>query len=98
MTDVQLVAFMVTMATATFLTRFLPFLLPKSLAESKFVYVANRILPPAILTLLVMYLLKDTKLVGWVNGLPEILTLVVLIVLHTLKRNALLSILVGTVL
>ncbi|MEI8027919.1 MAG: AzlD domain-containing protein [Pseudomonadota bacterium] len=98
MTDLQIVFFIATMSTATFLTRGLPFLLPKSATQSKFVQIGNRILPPAILTLLVMYSLKNTHLTSGQSALPAILALAAVIIVHIIKRNALLSILVGTAL
>ena len=91
-----LLLFIATMGTATFLTRVAPFFLPHSVAEKSSVRIANQILPPAILTLLVIYSLKDTTYRSPPHGFPELLALSAVAAVHLWRRNALMSIFVGT--
>ena len=92
----HLFLFVVTMSVATFLTRIAAFLLPQSVAEMSAIKVANQILPPAILTLLVMYSLKDANYSSTPYGIPELASLGAVLAIHLWRRNALLSILFGT--
>ena len=92
------------MATATFLTRAAPFLgscwLRRSgradRRHSEWIDRLSRNLPPAILVVLVIYCLKDVRLTVPPYGLPPLLALATCIGLHVWKRNALLSIVSGT--
>ena len=89
----------VTVATlVTMLTRFLPFLIfrgDKKLPES-IVYL-GKVLPYAIMGMLVVYCLKDVKFLQAPFGIPELLGCAAVALLHIWKRNSLLSIGVGTV-
>ena len=57
----------------------------------------GRVLPPAIIGMLVIYCLKDTVITSAPFGLPELIAGVMVVLLQAWKRNALLSILCGTV-
>ena len=83
-------------ALATQITRWTPFLLfsgDKKLP--KVVEDLGRLLPPAMMGLLVVYSLRSTDLLGGSHGIPEAVAVTAL--LHLWRRNTLLSILVGTV-
>ena len=54
-------------------------------------------LPPAIIGMLIIYCLKDTVITSAPFGLPELIAGVMVVLLQAWKRNALLSILCGTV-
>lgn len=95
---VELFAFILAMASATALTRFLPFWLPGRWLDNAFVRTLKTGLPAVILLLLVVYSLKDTPLAAAPWGLPELVSLAVVLGLHLWRRNALLSIGVGTAL
>jgi branched-subunit amino acid transport protein AzlD len=56
------------------------------------------VLTPAIIGMLVVYCLKNTKILEAPYGIPELISVVTVAVLHIWKRNNLLSIGVGTVL
>lgn len=87
------VATIVTMAT-----RFLPFLIFRGDKKTPDIIVyLGKVLPCAIMGMLVIYCLKDVSFLRWPHGIPEILGCAVVAVLHLWKRNSLLSIGVGTV-
>ena len=62
-------------------------------------YIAylGRVLPYAIMGMLVVYCLKDISLLSKPFGMPEIISCVVVAALHVWKRNSLFSIGGGTV-
>lgn len=55
------------------------------------------VLPAAVMGLLVVYSLKDVTLWTYPHGLPELLAILALVVIHLVKRNMLLSIATGTI-
>jgi branched-subunit amino acid transport protein AzlD len=56
----------------------------------------GKVLPPAIIGMLVIYCLKDVSLVQAPHGLPELIAAACVVGLQAWKRNSLLSILAGT--
>ena len=86
-------------AITTFATRVTPFLLfPKGKEIPKMIQYLGKVLTPAIIGMLVIYCLKNTKILGAPYGIPELISVVTVAALHIWKRNNLLSIGVGTVL
>ena len=82
----------------TMTTRFLPFLLfPEGKQPPAFIRYLGTVLPSAVIGLLVIFCLKDAVFTSW-HGLPEILGILSVGVLHKWKHNILLSIAGGTVL
>lgn len=81
------------MSVVTFFTRALPFLLfDRGDHPPKIVLYLGKVLPPAIIAMLIVYCLKGvtfTSLGGW---LPALLAGVTAILLHVWKGNDLLSI------
>lgn len=96
MNDLQLFISVMVMALATILTRFLPFVLfPDHKPIPPFVtFLANR-LPFASLGMLLVYALKDVRLDLAPFGLYELISLVIITLVHSKKGNTLLSISVG---
>ena len=87
---------MVVLGTAV--TRFLPFLLfPAGRPTPKYVQYLGKVLPAAVFGLLVVYSLKDVSILTGSHGIPELISIVLVIVLHVWKRQMLLSIAGGTV-
>lgn len=74
---------------ATFLTRALPFWLFKKRTPKK-IEQLGKVLPPAVLGLLVIYSLREQ------HGLKELIAVLVVVLTHQLKHNFFLSILLGT--
>ena len=84
-------------AFGTMLTRFLPFFLfPESKEPPGAILYLGRVLPPAMMGLLVVYCLKNVSVVKSPHGVPELIAIGVIVVLHKIKRNTLLSIGGGT--
>ncbi|MCH5275176.1 MAG: AzlD domain-containing protein [Lachnospiraceae bacterium] len=84
------------MAVCTMLLRFLPFIL-FSKNTPKFVLYLGEVLPYAVIAMLVVYCLKGIDFLGGDHGLPEIISVLFVILLHKWRHNTLLSILGGTI-
>ena len=84
------------MALVTVFLRFLPFLVFRK-RTPKYITYLGRVLPPAIIGMLVIYCLKDVDFLSAPFGLPELLGCAIVACLHIWKRNSLLSIGLGTV-
>ena len=83
---------------ATMLTRFLPFLIfPAGRPTPKYVQYLGRVLPSAVFGLLIIYCLTNVSIFTGSRGLPELIAIVLVILLHLWKRQMLLSIAGGTV-
>ena len=93
------IAAIAVMAVVTFLTRALPFLLfDRGESPPKIVLYLGRVLPPAIIAMLIIYCLRGVSFAapgGWV---PQLLCVAVVAGLHLWKHNNLLSIFGGTIL
>lgn len=85
------------MALVTAMLRFLPFLVFKKRTPAYIVYL-GRVLPAALIGMLVVYCLKDVRFASASHGLPELLAALAVVLLQAWKRNSLLSILAGTLL
>ena len=82
----------------TMLTRFLPFLVFGGGKETtKYIQYLGKILPAAVFGLLVVYCLKDVSVLSGSHGIPEAISILVVVFLHLWKRQMLLSIAGGTV-
>lgn len=81
----------------TMVTRFLPFLIfPEGKEPPEFIQYLGKVLPYAVIGLLVIYCLKDVLGSG-TYGIPEFLAIVFIVLLHRWKKSILLSIGGGTV-
>ncbi len=88
-----IVAALVTMAT-----RFLPFLIFGEKQQTPpLISYLGKVLPFAIMGMLVIYCLKDVAFLAPPYGIPELLGCLVVTLLHLWRRNTLLSIGIGTV-
>ena len=82
----------------TMTTRFLPFLLfPAHKKTPPLVAFLGKVLPSAVMGLLVVYSLKDTALLGPHHGLPEFLAVGLTVALQLVLKNLLLTIAGGTI-
>ena len=82
----------------TMLTRYLPFLLfPGDKPTPKYIQYLGSVLPAAVFGLLVVYCLKNVSFLTGSHGIPELISIAVVVVLHLWKRQMLLSIVGGTV-
>lgn len=81
----------------TMLTRFLPFLLfPAGKPTPKYIQYLGRVLPSAVFGLLVVYCLRNVNVFTGSHGVPEALSIALVVLLHLWKRQMLLSIAGGT--
>lgn len=97
LTMVQTLVILLAVAAGTQITRWLPFVLfPEHREPPKVVAYLGRVLPPAMMGLLVVYSLRSTDLLGGSHGIPEAIAVAVTAGLHLWRRNTLLSILAGT--
>ena len=89
---------LVVMVLMTAATRFLPFLIFNEKRKTPpLVEYLGKVLPCAVMGMLVVYCLKDVSWLGFPFGLPELIGIAIVALLHIWKRNSLLSIGVGTV-
>lgn len=80
------------------LTRFLPFLVFSSKKPTpKYVQYLGKALPAAVFGMLVVYCLKNVNVLAGSHGLPELISIAVVVALHLWKRQMLLSVAGGTV-
>lgn len=63
----------------------------------KFINYLGRVLPYSIMAMLVVYCLKSISFVKAPFGLPELIAVALVAVLHVWKRNTLFSIICGTI-
>lgn len=100
MTEMTLTEQILTIAAViagTMVTRFLPFLLfPVHKKTPPLVDFLGKLLPPAVMGMLVVYSLKDVQLLSGNHGLPEALGCLFTIAVQVLTRSLLLSIAAGT--
>lgn len=86
-------------ALTTFATRVTPFLIfPKGKEIPKTIQYLGKVLTPAVIGMLVVYCLRNTAIMSAPHGIPELVAILTVAILHVWKRNNLLSIGVGTVL
>ena len=95
----QSLVMILVVAATTFATRAVPFLIfPKGKEIPKVVQYLGKVLTPAIIGMLVVYCLKNTKVLSAPFGMPEVIAVGTVVLLHIWKRNNLLSIGAGTIL
>ena len=81
------------------LTRWLSFILfPENKEPPQVVLYLGKVLPPAMMGLLVVYCLKGVSWLSVPHGAPEIIAIAAVAAVHKWKGNVLLSIAGGTVL
>jgi len=85
-------------AIGTMVTRFLPFFIfSPDKPTPKYVKYLGLALPPASFGMIVVYCLKNVSILSGSHGLPELISLVLVVALHLWKRQTLISIAAGTV-
>ena len=98
MSNTQLILMIAVAGACTFATRLFPFALFGGKKEvPKFIKYLGDVLPVAILGILIVYCLRDFEK-GSINYiLPQIIAVALTAGIHLWKKNALLSIAVGTI-
>ena len=78
---------------ATMLTRFLPFLVfPEGKPTPKYIRYLGKVLPSAVFGLLIIYSLRNVSVFSGSHGIPELISIALVVALHLWKRQMLLSI------
>lgn len=83
-------------AAITALIRFLPFLVFRKHTPKVVLYLGE-VFPYAIMGMLVVYCLKNVSFVSGSHGIPEAVSVLLVVLLHKWRHNTLLSIAAGTV-
>lgn len=97
MTNVQYALMVLVMAAVTAAIRFLPFLIFNGKRETPaFITYLGRVLPYAVMGMLVVFCFKSVSFLKAPFGVPELIAGAVVVGLHAWRRNTLLSILSGT--
>ena len=99
LTPLQTIAIILAVAAGTQITRWLPFwLFPEKKDPPAAVLYLGRVLPAAMMGLLVVYCLKNVSWTAAPHGAPELLAIAAVTALHRWRGNVLLSIAGGTAL
>jgi len=84
-------------AVVTWALRAFPFLLFGNRPLPKVIRYLGRALPPAIMTVLVIYCLRDISFSQSPFGIPELAACALVVILQAVRKNMYLSIIAGTV-
>ena len=99
LTPTETLGIILVVAAGTQITRWLPFwLFPENKKPPAWVTDLGRVLPAAIMGLLVVYCLKGVTWTAPPHGAPELLAILAVAALHRWKGNVFLSIAGGTAL
>ncbi len=98
MTDIKSAVLIAVAAVITAALRFIPFVVFGGKRKTPaFITYLGKVLPFAIMGMLVVFCLKNTSVSSYPYGIPELIGVVTVALLHIWKRNTLLSIVTGTV-
>ena len=98
MSDTMAAVSVAVISAVTVLLRFLPFVVFSGNRKTPaFVEYLGRVLPYAIMGMLVVFCLKGVSFIRPPYGIPEFISCVAVVLLHLWRRNTLISILGGTV-
>ncbi|MDF2614789.1 MAG: putative branched-chain amino acid permease [Clostridia bacterium] len=98
LTSIQTFIIICMVTLGTIITRFLAFILfQNTKANHSYISYLGKVLPYSAIGLLLVYCLKGTSFKAPTYGIPEIIAIICIIVLHYWKENTLLSIGAGTV-
>ena len=98
MTFTEQIITITAVVAGTMVTRFLPFILfPAKKKTPPLVAFLGKILPTAVMGMLVVYSLKDTQILTGTHGIPEAIAVALTVILQATVRNLLLTIAAGTI-
>ncbi|WP_304951805.1 branched-chain amino acid transporter permease [Virgibacillus sp. SK37] len=87
-----------TVVLGTVITRFLPFIIfSADKPTPSYIQFLGNALPPAVFGLLVIYSLRDISFLSGSHGIPELISIGLIIIVHYWKKNMFLSIASGTI-
>lgn len=96
MTDKQIIISIAVMAAVTAAIRFLPFIVFSGRKTPAAVTYLGKVLPCAVMGMLVVYCLKDAGFASVKNFLPQLISVALVAGSYVWKRNTLFSIVSGT--
>lgn len=97
MTLLQQIITIAAVVFGTLLTRFLAFIVfPEGKTPPQYITYLGSVLPYAVIGLLVVYCLKEAVYSDF-HGIPELISILFIFILHKWKKNTLLSIAAGTI-
>ena len=91
------IAVIAVVAIVTWFLRAFPFLLFGNRPLPQIIQYLGKALPPAIMTVLVIYCLRNTTFSQSPYGIPELVACVLVVVLQIVRKNMYLSIIAGTI-
>ncbi|MBR3972501.1 MAG: AzlD domain-containing protein [Oscillospiraceae bacterium] len=97
MFDTHAALLVAVVALVTIGLRFLPFAIFRGRETPKFIAYLGKVLPFAIMGMLVIYCLRNISFSAAPFGIPEVISVALVVALHVWKKNTLLSIISGTV-
>ena len=98
MSNLHYILMIAVMIAITMSLRFLPFLIfGRSGKTPAYIEYLGRVLPYAIMGMLIVYCLRTTPVIAAPHGLPELISIAVVTGLQIWRRSTLISILCGTV-
>ena len=98
MTNTELLLTVLVIAAVTAALRFIPFIVfSKGKQTPEIISYLGKVLPYSIMAMLVVYCLKSVNLLSFPFGIPELIGVAAVVLLHIWKRNTLISIAGGTV-
>ena len=83
-------------AIVTWALRAFPFLLFGNRPLPKVIIYLGKALPPAIMTVLVIYCLRDISFIQSPFGIPELAACALVVILQVVRKNMYVSIIAGT--
>lgn len=97
LTTLEVLVVLFALVFGTLLTRLLAFVLfPENRRQPQVISFLSLTIPAAMMGLLVVFCLKSTTVLSYPYGLPELISVALIVALHLWRRNVLLSIAVGT--
>lgn len=97
LTPVQSLVIILMITLGAQISRWLPFVAFSGKKElPQFVKYLGRVLPPALMGLIVVYCFKNTEILAGNHGLPELIASLVVIFTYKWKENLLISVGGGT--
>lgn len=98
MTNTELLLTILVISAVTAALRFIPFIVfSGDKATPEIITYLGKVLPYSIMAMLVVYCLKSVNLLSFPFGIPELIGVAAVVLLHIWKRNTLISIAGGTV-
>ncbi|MBO4235250.1 MAG: AzlD domain-containing protein [Firmicutes bacterium] len=85
------------MSAVVIFLRAVPFIIFRGNKTPAFIEYIGKYLPYAIMGMLLVYCFRETAIISWPHGLPELIAIFITAGLQVWRKQALLSIVVGTV-